>query len=52
MNYNDQIQKIIVINKPINEMHDSNGFIVIGIRDLFYSLRMLVACLDSMFTIS
>ena len=30
---NDQIQKIIVINKPINEMRDINGFTVIGITD-------------------
>ena len=30
---NDQIQKIIVINRPINEMRDSNGFTVIGISD-------------------
>ena len=30
---NDQIQKIIVINKPINETRDIHGFIVIGIVD-------------------
>ena len=30
---NDQIQKIIVINKPINETRDINGFTVIGITD-------------------
>ncbi len=30
---NDQIQKIIVINRPINETRDMNGFIVIGIVD-------------------
>ncbi len=30
---NDQIQKIIVINKPINEMRDDNGFIIIGVTD-------------------
>ena len=29
----DQIQKIIVINKPINEMRDLNGFTIIGITD-------------------
>ena len=29
----DQIQKIIVINRPINETRDMNGFIVIGIVD-------------------
>ena len=30
---NDQIQKIIVINKPINEMRDLNGFTIIGLSD-------------------
>ncbi len=30
---NDQIQKIIVINRPINETRDMNGFTVIGIVD-------------------
>lgn len=30
---NDQITKIIVINKPINETIDENGFVVIGIND-------------------
>lgn len=30
---NDQIQKIIVINKPINEVRDKNGFTIIGISD-------------------
>lgn len=30
---NDQIQKIIVINRPINETRDIHGFIVIGIVD-------------------
>ena len=30
---NDQIQKIVVINKPINEMRDNNGFTFIGITD-------------------
>ena len=30
---NDQIQKIIVINKPVNEMRDDKGFTVIGIAD-------------------
>ena len=29
----DQIQKIIVINRPINEMRDKNGFTIIGISD-------------------
>lgn len=30
---NDQIQKIIVINKPINETRDEMGFTVIGLAD-------------------
>ena len=30
---NDQIQKIIVINKPINETRDENGFTIIGVAD-------------------
>lgn len=30
---NDEIQKIIVINKPIHERKDENGFIIIGITD-------------------
>ena len=30
---NDQIQKIIVINKPINETRDLNWFTIIGITD-------------------
>ena len=30
---NDQIQKVIVINKPIEEMKDSNGFTIIGATD-------------------
>lgn len=30
---NDQIQKIIVINKPIDEMMDTHGFIIIGVYD-------------------
>ena len=30
---NDQIQKIIVINKPINETRDENGFTIIGAID-------------------
>lgn len=30
---NDQIQKVIVINKSINEMIDENGFTIIGIYD-------------------
>ena len=30
---NDQIQKILVINKPINETSDENGFTIIGIAD-------------------
>ena len=30
---NDQIQKIIVVNKSLGEMKDSNGFTIIGITD-------------------
>ena len=30
---NDQVQKIIVVNKPINECLNENGFIVIGVTD-------------------
>jgi hypothetical protein len=30
---NDQIQKIIVINKPIGEYRDENGYTIIGITD-------------------
>lgn len=30
---NDQIQKVIVVNKPINETRDDNGFTVIGAAD-------------------
>ena len=30
---NDQVQKIIVVNKPINETRDDKGFTVIGITD-------------------
>ena len=29
----DQIQKIVVINRPIDETRDSNGFTIIGIVD-------------------
>lgn len=32
---NDQIQKIIVVNKPINETRDENGYTVIGIVDFY-----------------
>lgn len=30
---NDQVQKVIVVNKPINETRDDNGFTVIGAAD-------------------
>lgn len=33
MMLNDQIQKIIVINKPITETRDEHGFTIIGITD-------------------
>ena len=29
----DHIQKILVINRPVNEMRDSNGFTIIGLTD-------------------
>ena len=30
---NDQIQKILVVNKPISETLDENGFTIIGVTD-------------------
>lgn len=33
MPLNDQIQKLIVVNKPINETRDDHGFTVIGLAD-------------------
>ena len=30
---NDSFQKIIVINRPLEEFLDSNGFVIIGIAD-------------------
>lgn len=30
---NDQVQKIIVVNKPIKETRDTDGFTIIGIAD-------------------
>lgn len=36
---NDQIRKIIVINKPINETRDENGFTIIGATD--FMLRFI-----------
>ena len=33
MNLDDQIQKIIVINEPVSETLDSNGFTIIGAED-------------------
>lgn len=30
---NDQVQKVLVINKPINETRDEQGFTIIGISD-------------------
>lgn len=29
----DQVQKVLVVNRPIEESHDENGFIIIGITD-------------------
>ena len=37
---NDQIQKIVVVNKPINESLEDNGFTVIGVSD--FLLRFIV----------
>ena len=34
---NDQIQKVIVVNKPIKEARDENGFTVIGITEFLLS---------------
>ena len=36
---NDQIKKIIVVNRPIKEMREKNGFTVIGIVDFLLGLR-------------
>ena len=33
MSLNDQIQKVIVVNKPIRETRDENGFTIIGLAD-------------------
>ena len=30
---NDSFQKIIVINRPLEEFLDSNGFVIIGVAD-------------------
>ena len=30
---NDQVQKIIVVNRPIKETRDTEGFTIIGITD-------------------
>ena len=30
---NDSLQKIIAINRPLEEFLDSNGFVIIGITD-------------------
>ena len=35
---NDQVQKIIVVNKPINETRDDEGFTIIGITDFLLRL--------------
>lgn len=37
---NDQVQKILVINRPINETRDEQGFTVIGIAD--FLLRFII----------
>ncbi len=36
---NDQVQKILVINRPVSESRDENGFTVIGVTD--FLLRFL-----------
>ena len=36
---NDEITKIVVVNKPINETRDKNGFTIIGVTD--YLLRYI-----------
>ena len=35
---NDQIKKVIVINRPIKEMQDESGFTVIGVVDFLLAL--------------
>jgi hypothetical protein len=30
---NDQMQKVVVINKPINETFDKDGYTIIGVAD-------------------
>lgn len=37
---NDQVQKIIVINRPVKETRDENGFTIIGITD--FLLRFIL----------
>ena len=34
---NDQVQKILVVNRPIGETLDENGFSIIGIADFLLS---------------
>lgn len=36
---NDQIKKIIVVNRPIKETRDEHGFTVIGITDFLLGLE-------------
>ena len=38
---NDQIKKILVINRPVKEMQDENGFTVIGVVDFLLDLLQL-----------
>ena len=35
---NDQIKKVIVINRPVKESLDENGFTIIGVVDFLLSL--------------
>lgn len=50
LSLNDQVQKIVVINKPIPETRDENGFTIIGITDFLlkfiwvFDLLYLIMC--------
>lgn len=35
---NDQIQKIVVINRPIKEMRDKDGYIVVGLAEFLLKI--------------
>ncbi|MDD7417182.1 MAG: ATP-binding protein [Treponemataceae bacterium] len=38
---NDQIKKVIVINRPINERIDENGFTIVGVVDFLLNLERM-----------